>query len=626
MGWSMKSIIAGTAGHIDHGKTSLVGALTGIDTDRLAEEKRRGITIDLGFAHLQLTPELRLGFVDVPGHERFVKNMLAGACGIDLLLFVVAADESVKPQTREHFDICRLLGIKTGVIALTKIDIADPEIAELTRLEVEELVAGSFLEGAAVVPVSAVTGAGLPQLRQALEDAAARIPAKDAAGYFRLPVDRAFSMRGFGTVVTGTLASGSVSREAQVELQPAGRLLRVRGVQVHGQPAERAVAGQRTALNLADIEAGELTRGMVLTEPGRFRPARSFDCRLQLLASARPLRHGAPVHFHAGTAEVEAEVRLFAPARLMRPGTEAFVRILLRDAHMLWPQQRFILRQFSPVITIAGGEILEADGPRYGRGKSPDARLHTLASGDLAAILQLLVHDSPFGLSRADLIARTGRTVEQLTAAASSAQLQWLAAGEWLADPGQLETLRSKLLRAVSDFHAVQPLQPGLGQADCRTMVADGAPAFLFDQLIATSPELVAEGGVVRKRAHRVVLRQPEEDASERIESAFRSAGLTVPPLSEVLAASGIDAARARSVLEILLRTGRLVRIADGLVFHSEAITRLKAMVVARRGQTLDVSSFKEISGISRKYAIPLLEYFDRTKVTRRLGNNRLVN
>ena len=621
----MKSIIVGTAGHIDHGKTSLVRALTGIDTDRLAEEKRRGITIDIGFAHLQLTPDLRLGFVDVPGHERFVKNMLAGACGIDLLLFVVAADESVKPQTREHFDICRLLGVRAGVIALTKADIADPDIAELTRLEVEELVAGTFLEKAAIVPVSAVTGSGLPELRQALASAAAGIQAKDASGYFRLPVDRAFSIRGFGTVVTGTLTAGSVARDSQVELQPSGRLLRVRGVQVHGQPAERATAGQRTALNLADIEAPELARGMVLTEPGRFHPARSFDCRLQLLPSARPLKHGAPVHFHAGTAEVEAEVRLFAPARVLRPGSEAFVRIVLREEQLLWPRQPFILRQFSPVITIAGGEILEATGRRYRRGESPEARLQVLAAGDSPAVLRLLVGEAPFGLSLAELIARTALTPQELTAAAGATQLQWLAGGEWLADPERLQALRRHLLQAVSDFHAAHPLQPGIAKADCKALIAGPAPAFLLDELIASTPELVADGTVLRRRGRQVVLQQTEEDASARIEAAFLAAGLAVPPVADVLAASGIDAARARTVLQILLRSGRLVRVTESLIFHATAIDALKITLQAQRGRQLEVADFKEMSGISRKYAIPLLEYFDRVKVTRRTAASRIV-
>ena len=315
----MKNIVIGTAGHIDHGKTALVKALTGIDADRLEEEKRRGITIDIGFAHLQLTPTLRLGFVDVPGHERFVKNMLAGVGGIDCVLFVVAADESVKPQTREHFDICRLLELERGVIALTKCDLADPDLVALARLEVEELVAGSFLQGAPIVPVSSVTGAGLDQLRRELARVCAAVPEKPAEGHFRLPIDRVFSVKGFGTVATGTLISGSVAREQEVELYPAGRRLRVRGVEVHGSRTDRAVAGQRTAVNLADIEPSELARGDVLSEPGRFRAVKQLDCRLHLLPSAKPLKHRAPVHFHSGTAEIEAEVRLLEGARRRSP-------------------------------------------------------------------------------------------------------------------------------------------------------------------------------------------------------------------------------------------------------------------------------------------------------------------
>ena len=298
----MKNIIVGTAGHIDHGKTALVKALTGIDADRLEEEKRRGITIDLGFAHLQLTPSLRLGFVDVPGHERFVKNMLAGVGGIDLVLFVIAADESIKPQTREHFDICRLLGIPRGVIALTKSDLVDRDILDLVRLEVEDLAAGSFLEGAPIVPVSSVTGDGLDELRRELARVAADAPEKDAAGHFRLPIDRVFSIKGFGTVVTGTLVSGALVKEQEVEVYPNKRRLRVRGVQVHGSAAERAVAGQRTAVNLADVEPSELTRGDVLSEPARFHAVNQLDCRLDLLPSAKALKNRAPVHFHSGTA------------------------------------------------------------------------------------------------------------------------------------------------------------------------------------------------------------------------------------------------------------------------------------------------------------------------------------
>ena len=353
----MKNIIVGTAGHIDHGKTALVKALTGIDADRLEEEKRRGITIDIGFAHLQLASGVRLGFVDVPGHERFVKNMLAGVGGIDMVLFVVAADESIKPQTREHFDICRLLGIPKGIIALTKADLVDADILELARLEVEEFTAGSFLEGAPVVAVSSATGAGIPELRAALERAAASVPEKDAGGHFRLPIDRVFSVKGFGTVATGTLLSGTLGKESEVEAYPLGRRLRVRGVQVYGENADRASAGQRTAVNLPDVQPGELARGMVLAGPGLFEAVRHIDCALELLPSAKPLKHRAPVHFHAGTAEIEAEVRLLEGAGALQPGRRGWARIVLRDPALLLPGDRFIIRMFSPVTTIGGGEI-----------------------------------------------------------------------------------------------------------------------------------------------------------------------------------------------------------------------------------------------------------------------------
>ncbi len=412
----MKNIIVGTAGHIDHGKTALVKALTGIDADRLEEEKRRGITIDIGFAHLQLTPELRLGFVDVPGHERFIKNMLAGVGGIDLVLFVIAADESIKPQTREHFDICRLLGIRQGVIALTKADAVDPDILELVRLEVEEFVAGSFLEGAPIVAVSSVTGAGLPDLRNELQRCAATVAEKSAAGHFRLPLDRAFTVKGFGTVVTGTLISGAVNKEQEVELYPAGRRLRVRGVQVYGASSGQALAGQRTALNLADIEPGELERGMVLAPPGIFRAVTQVDCSLDLLPSAKPLKHRAPVHFHAGTAEIEAQVRLLDGAASLQPGQRTWARIVLREPALLLPGDRFIIRMFSPVVTIGGGVVIDTGARRYRKGDRLAERLTTLADAPVGERIALLVRESKYGLGVAELVARTGLTERQIAA------------------------------------------------------------------------------------------------------------------------------------------------------------------------------------------------------------------
>jgi selenocysteine-specific elongation factor len=622
----MKNIIVGTAGHIDHGKTALVKALTGIDTDRLEEEKRRGITIDLGFAHLQLTGALRLGFVDVPGHERFVKNMLAGVGGIDLLLFAIAADESIKPQTREHFDICRLLGISRGVIALTKADLVDDDLVGLVRLEVEELVAGSFLEGAPIVPVSSLTGAGLNDLRRELARVAAVVPEKNAASHFRLPVDRVFSVKGFGTVATGTLVSGSVAAEQTVEVYPAGRRLRVRGVQVHGSKADRAVAGQRTAVNLADIEPAELRRGDVLSEPGQFRAVKQVDCRLDLLPSAKPLKHRAPVHFHSGTAEIEAEVRLLEGTAALKPGGRAYARLLLRDAALLLPGDRFIIRMFSPVLTIGGGIVLDLGARRYRKGDDVKARLDVLAGQDAAARIGLLVREAAFGMGTTELVARTGMLERDIAAAAGRAAVVTVAQAQtWYMDRAWFEAMRERLVKTVREFHQKHPLLPGIARQDLRGRELQDAPAFVLDALIADAKGVVAEGETVRARGHKLVLKEDEEQARAAIERAFDQTGLAVPSLAEVLAKSGVEAARARSLLQILLREKRLVRISDELVFHQSAIDGLRALLAARQGTRFGVAQFKEWTGVSRKYAIPLLEFLDREKVTRRDGDERVV-
>jgi selenocysteine-specific elongation factor len=615
-------LLVGTAGHIDHGKTALVKALTGIDADRLQEEKRRGITIDLGFAHLDLTPTLRLGFVDVPGHERFVKNMLAGVGGIDLLLFVVAADESIKPQTREHFDICRLLGIPRGIIALTKSDLVDDDILGLVRLEVEELVAGSFLEGAPIVPVSSVTGAGLDDLRRELARAATTVPEKNASGHFRLPIDRVFTVKGFGTVATGTLISGAIAKDHEVELYPAGRRLRVRGVQVHGSKAERAVAGQRTALNLADIEPAELTRGDVLSEPGRFHAVTHIECRLDLLPSAKPLKHRAPVHFHSGTAEIEAEVRMLEGTAALRPGSSAYVRLILRDPALLLPGDRFIIRMFSPVVTIGGGAVVDIGQRRYRKADNVKARLDTLAGSDPAARIALLVRESEFGMDLADLVARTGMSEAAITAAAARAPLVAIPQPRpWYVDRAWLQSARDRIVKTVREFHQKNPLLPGIARQELR----GGAPAFVLDALLADAKEVVADAELVRSRSHKLVLKEDEEQARGKIEQAFEQSGLAVPALAEVLAKSGVEPARARSLLQILLREKRLVRVGDDLVFHASAIDYLRQLLAAHKGERFAVPDFKEWTGVSRKYAIPLLEFLDREKITRRDGDQRAI-
>src|ERR1700685_1102722 len=402
-----KSIIVGTAGHIDHGKSALVEALTGTHPDRLAEEKRRGITIDLGFAFLEEN-NLRFGFIDVPGHERFVSNMLAGAAGLDLVLLVIAADESIKPQTREHFEICRLLGVTRGVVALTKSDLVDADTAELARLEIEDYLRGTFLEKAPVVAVSAKTGAGLADLKRELRAAAIQASGKDASRPFRLPIDRAFAIKGFGAVVTGTLISGSVGADDQVELFPSRQILRVRGVQSGGKSASRATAGQRTAVNLAGIEHTALKRGMSLAAPNRFRATTRIEVPLQLLSSAAPLKHRARVHFHANTSETIAEVHLYN-ARELKPGETAFAHLRLTDEILLLPGDRFIIRQFSPVITIGGGVVLDAQARRPStKDITRTTFLETLERGDRAETLAATIARSRTGIAQTEIAARTG--------------------------------------------------------------------------------------------------------------------------------------------------------------------------------------------------------------------------
>jgi selenocysteine-specific elongation factor len=631
----MKHVIIGTAGHIDHGKSALVEALTGTNPDRLEEEKRRGITIDLGFAFLEFE-EARFGFVDVPGHERFVKNMLAGVGGIDLVLLVIAADESIKPQTREHFDICRLLEIPRGVVALTKVDLVEPEVRDLVRLEVEEFVRGSFLDGAPIVPVSARTGEGLDALRQALAAAAAQVPAKDPSRHFRLPVDRAFAMKGFGTVVTGTLVSGSVAPEDEVELFPARRRLRVRGVQSGGRSVERAAAGQRTAVNLAGIELAEVARGMSLAAPGLFEPTQRLDARITLLPSARKLKPRARVHFHQGTAETIAEVRLLDAAELA-PGGRAFAQLRLKDPVLVLPGDRFILRQFSPVITIGGGVVLDNLAPRH-RARDTQAipLLETFERGRRDEILAALAAAHPIGLGLAQVIARTGwlesevrDTAAQLAAAGKLAVLseQPLV----VASAAALEEAGQSVRAAVERFHAQNPLAEGLPKEDLRGRAAPGARGELFRaalEQLAAAGEIAVTGDIVKRAGRRITLAPDEARARQQIEAAFAQAALSVPSVREVLAKLPVDAARAQKILQMLVREQVLVKIAEDLVYHRDAIARVRELLAKykqAKGAALSVPAFKELTGVSRKYAIPLLEYLDRERVTRRAGDARVI-
>jgi selenocysteine-specific elongation factor len=447
------------------------------------------------------------------------------------------------------------------------------------------------------------------------------VPEKNAHGHFRLPIDRVFSVRGFGTVVTGTLISGAVQKEQEVELYPAGRRLRVRGVEVHGSKSDRAVAGQRTAVNLPDIEPAELARGNVLSVPGRFQAGTHFDCRIELLRSARPLKHRAPVHFHSGTAEIEAEVRLFGGASSLKGGTRDYARLVLREPALLLPGDRFIIRMFSPVVTIGGGVVIDAGVRRYKKADNPSARLDVLSSQDSAARVALLVRESAFGMSIGELVGRTALQADDV----ARTPLKSIAAHQWLVDPAWYQATRDRLVRAVRQFHSQKPLLPGIPKQDLRSQELPDSPPFLLDSLLADAKDLTVEGELVRTRGHKVTFKEDEEQARGVIEGAFKEAGLAVPSVSEVLTRSGVEMARARTLLALLLREKKLARISEELVFHQSAIEKLRELLGARKSQRFNVSAFKEWTGVSRKYAIPLLEFLDREHITRREGDERLV-
>jgi len=629
-----RHVIAGTAGHIDHGKSTLVEALTGTNPDRLEEEKRRGIAIDLGFAFLDLSG-VRFGFVDVPGHEKFVRNMLAGVGGIDLVVLVIAADESIKPQTREHFDICRLLGIPRGIVALTKSDLVDPDVLGLVRLEIDEFVRGSFLEGAPVVPVSAATGTGLDAFKKELLRVAETVPAKDGAQHFRLPIDRAFSMKGFGTVVTGTLVSGSLQAEDEAELYPLRRRVRVRGLHSGGRAVARAMAGQRTAVNLAGIEREEIQRGMVLGPPGVFEPTKSLDARITLLGSARPLKNRARVHFHQGTAEGIADVVLIAGNELA-PRQSALAQLRLDQSVLLLPGERFILRQFSPVVTIGGGTVLDVQAPRH---KSADpsvvAFLEMIERGNREEILAAFVETVPQGLSLSQLTARTGwsdseiRQVVKNLVAAKRVRTT-IDQPLTIVSTRLVAACAAALRIALEKFHQVNPLAPGIPKQDLRGRVAKTSPeifAAALDDLAKTGIVTVS-GDLVQRAGREIALSAEEAKAKELIEKEFQRAGLTVPSFAAVLEKLPVESKRAQKILQILLREKVLIKVTDELIFHRDAVAQLRELLAKyrkERGNKLPIPVFKELTGITRKYAIPLLEYLDRERVTRRVGDERVI-
>lgn len=628
----MKSLVVGTAGHIDHGKSALVQALTGTDPDRLAEEKRRGITIDLGFAHRELRladgEPLRLSLVDVPGHERFVRNMLAGAGGLDLVLLVIAANEGVMPQTLEHFEICRLVGLRYGVVALTKSDLVSGEDMARRREEVRELVQGSFLEGAVVLPVSSRTGTGLAELEAALVAAASGAVSRSQDLPARLPVDRVFTLRGFGAVVTGTLISGRIAAGAELELWAAdgpSRRVRVRAVQVHDRPAAEAVAGERTALNLAGIEAASLARGMLVAEAGVFRPSRRWDVAVHLIPGAPALPLRTPVRLHLHTAETIAQ--------LVWSGPPPWAQLLLRQPLPAVAGDHFILRRLSPAATLGGGVVVDPAAERAGR-ESRAARLERLAAAD--ARRQLEIRAEAAGRSGLDLAvcaAALGRRSATVRAWAVEAQQAGTAvpAGQKLWTAAAWAQWEGEVIAALEAFHRAEPLIPGISPEALvsRLGAPRPAPALLRAVLerLAAAGQAERHGELWRRPGRGAELGAEESAARQRIEAAFLTAGFRAPAAAEVLAGAGIDPRRADKILRLLVRDGVLLLLTPELLLHRDALGQLRQLLAARRnrGPRLSVADFKTLAGVTRKHAIPLLEYLDRIHVTRRIGDEREI-
>jgi selenocysteine-specific elongation factor len=631
----VKHIVVGTAGHIDHGKSALVQALTGIDPDRLKEEKARGITIELGFAHTTVG-DLTVAFVDVPGHERFVKTMLAGVGGLDCVMLVIAADESVMPQTREHFDICRLLQVQQGMVVLTKVDLVDAETLDLVRLEVRELVAGSFLDEAPVIAVSARTGAGLETLRAALTGIAATVCHRREDGGARLPIDRAFSMQGFGTVVTGTLVAGQIRVDDELALVPGSHSVRVRGVQVHGKRHDRAVSGQRTALNLGGIDLADIARGQSLISPGSLTITRRLDARLDLLPSARALRHGMRVRFHQGTSEVLGRVSIAGDSVTeLRPGAQAGVRIRLESPAALTRGDRFILRAYSPTITIGGGEVLDPNPPRAGVRTAQGRQRFAALGGDSGRAAAQMIHDAGAeGLPIQALVSRAAVAAADIepTIAALQADNRARRAGDRLVAPALIADGSRRLLAVVEEFHKAQPLAEGIPREEARERVFARAHPNVFELVLN---ELSAANRlVIRDRlslpGHRLELSPEEARARDVVESAYKRAGLKPPDAAAVAAEGRVTPALADKMTALLLRQKRLTRV-DTLIFHVEALAALKSEIQALKDAapggraTVDVATFKDRYGVTRKFAIPLLEWLDRERVTRRMGDTRVV-
>ena len=635
----MREVILGTAGHVDHGKTSLVKALTGINTDRLKEEQERGITIELGFAFLDLPCGHRLGIVDVPGHEKFIKNMVAGAAGIDLVAFVVAADEGIMPQTREHFEICRLLGVRRGMVIITKKDMVEPDWLELVQEELRDFFTDSFLAEAPMIAVSSTTGEGIGEVRATLDRLVVESDFTEAHGPFRLPVDRVFTMKGFGSVVTGTSISGRIKVGESVIVYPSNLEGRIRGIQVHGQDVEEVEAGVRTAINIQGLDREMIQRGDMIATPNCLQPSYMLDADfLYLSGNLKRLKNRTRVRVHLGTAEVMGRVVVLEDEEL-DPGQQANVQILLEKPVGAWPGDRYVVRSYSPVHTIGGGTILNATPPRKRRRFREDTgelfRLYREGTQEDLVILHL--NDSGFqGLSQADLSSKIGlfgkRMDKLLQAPLSGRRIILIDSDKRQFVAGELYVaLKERIAVILADYHQAKPMKAGLSKEELRSRLSAAVSPRLFQnalQELIKAKLIAQEGSAVRLTTHQVSLAEDEKKVRQDMERLFMESGLQPPIVNAVKERfAKYPAPLVREVLDLLVQEKLVIKVTETLYFHHLHLAGIKDKVVAllQKDKEMNAQDFKALSGLSRKFSIPILEYLDRCKVTIRVGDKRVL-
>jgi len=633
----MKNVVMGTAGHVDHGKTSLIKALTGIDTDRLKEEKERGITIELGFAFLPLPNGRILGIVDVPGHEKFIKNMVAGAAGIDFVMLVVAADEGIMPQTREHVDICSLLGISQGIVALTKTDMVDEDWLALVTDDIRAFLEKSFIQGAPIIPVSSVTGAGLPRLMSALESMTDKIEEVADAGLFRLPIDRVFTMKGFGTVVTGTLVSGRVGVGEEIEIQPAALRAKIRGLQVHNRTVETAESGQRTAVNLQGIDKGVIDRGNVLVSPGTFEPTRRIDVLFEYLAvNEKKLKNRALVRFHTATSEIIARLILLEK-EFVEPGESAYAQLFLESPTVVMADDRFVIRSYSPVTTIGGGIVVDPLPRKHKRHTAgPVEEMVCLCSGDpMEKTLTVIRRAGLEGIDLSRLVIRTGLHPNKLKKILEG-QISRRQVIQVEHEPIRIvsisvyENLQNAMIQELVAYHKRNALKEGVAKEELRSTLGAYISARIFNMALKDmekAGKIVIDRENVRMTTHRVALKADMEDLRSTIASFYRDCGLAPPTVRELGEKFSGQRSQVVNVLNVMLREGALVKISEELYYDRGIFENLREdykKLLVREGKATP-TSFKELTGLSRKFVIPLMEYFDMTKLTIRAGEHRLL-